>query len=43
MRPLKRIWLSLVDLFTLARSLPQFLALAVKQRHDRAALNALEV
>jgi hypothetical protein len=43
MRPLKLIWLAVVDLFTLAWSLPQSLVLAVKQRQERAALDALEV
>jgi hypothetical protein len=43
MRPLKLIWLAVVDLFTQAWLLPQSLVLAVKQRQERAVLNALEV
>jgi hypothetical protein len=43
MRPLKLIWLAVIDLFRLAWALPQSLVLALKQRQQRAVLNALEI
>jgi hypothetical protein len=43
LRPLKQFWLAVLDLFSQARSLPQTLLLASKQRQERAALNALEI
>jgi len=43
MRPLKLVWIAVVDLFTLVWSLPQSLVLAITQRQERAVLDALEV
>jgi hypothetical protein len=43
MRPVKLIWLAIVDLFTQVWSLPQSLVRALKHRQERADLNAQEV
>jgi hypothetical protein len=43
MHPLKQIWLAALDLINQSWSLPKSLLLTVKQRRERAALNALEI